>query len=107
MRLGRGAAAWKADNRWPRAVAATPSEVTVDFVPGENTFEWNRNDPNPDFHSVTAVGGSFGTGSWPDHANLTDRERERNGTHEPVWVPLEELPALDVRPRALGALLTP
>ena len=48
-----------------------------------------------------------GTGSWPDHALLTDRERERSGTHEPVWVPLEELPTLDIRPRALGTLLTP
>jgi 8-oxo-dGTP pyrophosphatase MutT (NUDIX family) len=59
------------------------------------------------YYDAWIVGGSFGTGSWPDHALLTERERERNGTHEPVWVPLEELPRLDVRPRALGALLTP
>ena len=59
------------------------------------------------YYDAWIVGGSFGTGSWPDHALLTARERERNGTHEPVWVPLEELPTLDVRPRALGALLTP
>ena len=58
----------------------------------------------PLFNIVT---GSFGTGSWPDHALLSERERERGGTHEPVWVPLEELPRLDVRPRALGALLSP
>src|SRR4029079_366704 len=59
------------------------------------------------YYDACMVGGSLGTGSWPDHALLTDRERERSGTHEPVWVPLEDLPGLDVRPRALGALLTP
>jgi len=59
------------------------------------------------YYDAWIVGGSFGTGSWPDHALLTDRERERNGTHEPVWVSLEDLPGLDVRPRALGTLLTP
>ena len=59
------------------------------------------------YYDAWIVGGSFGTGSWPDHALLTDRERERSGTHEPVWVPLEELRGLDVRPRALGALLAP
>ena len=40
-----------------------PRDVSVDFVPGENTFEWNRNDPGPDFHSVTSDGGNFGTGT--------------------------------------------
>src|SRR3954447_8950321 len=59
------------------------------------------------YYDAWIVGGSFGTGSWPDHALLTDRERERSGTHEPVWVALEDLPGLDIRPRALGALLTP
>ena len=54
------------------------------------------------YYDAWIVGGDFGTGSWPDHANLTDRERERNGTHEPVWVQLEDLRGLDVRPRALG-----
>jgi 8-oxo-dGTP diphosphatase len=59
------------------------------------------------YYDAWIVGGSFGTGAWPDHAALTDRERERSGTHEPVWVPLEELADLDVRPRALGTMLTP
>ena len=44
-------------------VSFNPAEVTVDFVPGENTFEWNRNDPEPAFHSITAKGGSFGSGA--------------------------------------------
>ena len=57
------------------------------------------------YYDAWIVGGSFGTGSWPDHAHLTDRERERNGTHEPVWIPLDELRGLDIRPRALADLL--
>jgi 8-oxo-dGTP pyrophosphatase MutT (NUDIX family) len=57
------------------------------------------------YYDAWIVGGSFGTGSWPDHALLTDREREESGTHEPVWIPLEELRGLDIRPRALGDLL--
>lgn len=59
------------------------------------------------YYDAWIVGGSFGTGDWPDHARLTDRERERNGTHEPVWVPLAELRGLDVRPPVLAALLSP
>ena len=47
------------------------------------------------------VGGEFGTGEWPDHADETPSSRERGGTHEPVWVPLEELEHLDVRPPEL------
>ncbi len=59
------------------------------------------------YYDAWIVGGDFGTGNWPDHANLSERERARNGTHEPVWMPLERLSELDVRPRALSALLTP
>ena len=59
------------------------------------------------YYDAWIVGGSFGTGSWPDHEALTPHERERNGTHEPVWVSLEDLRGLDVRPPALAALLTP
>ena len=39
-----------------------PNDVTVNFFPGENTFEWNRNDASENFHSITAKGGSFGIG---------------------------------------------
>jgi plastocyanin len=37
-------------------------DVTVDFVPGENTFEWNRNDLSKNYHSITSVDGYFGIG---------------------------------------------
>jgi len=34
-------------------------------------------------------------------------ERARAGTYEAVWVAVEQLPGLDVRPSALAAMLTP
>jgi len=44
-------------------ISFTPNDVTVNFVPGENTFEWNRDEPvAKTFHSVTSTGGNFGVG---------------------------------------------
>ena len=41
----------------------TPNDVTVDLVPGENTVEWNRNEPvAKTYHSITSNGGNFGIG---------------------------------------------
>ena len=57
------------------------------------------------------VGGEFGTGAWPDHADRDALAREKSGTHEPVWLPLEQLRdvqiGLDVRPRELVDRLVP
>jgi 8-oxo-dGTP diphosphatase len=57
------------------------------------------------FFTAEIAGGEFGTGEWPDHANLDDAEREKGGTHEAVWLPLAELAradvGLDVRPQRL------
>ena len=44
-------------------IGFSPDDVTSDFVAGEPTFEWNRNDPGPDYHSVTSDGGLFATGN--------------------------------------------
>lgn len=51
------------------------------------------------------VGGEFGTGLWPDHAEETPARRAKSGTHEAVWVELSELPGLEVRPPELMAKL--
>jgi 8-oxo-dGTP diphosphatase len=59
------------------------------------------------YYDAWIVGGTFGTGMWPDHAELTLSERERAGTYEAVWVELAGLTTLDVRPVALAAMLTP
>jgi 8-oxo-dGTP diphosphatase len=57
------------------------------------------------FYRARIVDGEFGTGAWPDHANLDDADRRKGGTHEAVWMPLSELArvpvGLDVRPQRL------
>ena len=43
------------------------------------------------YFGARIVGGEFGTGRWPDHADRDAETRERHGTYEAVWVPLDEL----------------
>jgi 8-oxo-dGTP pyrophosphatase MutT (NUDIX family) len=57
------------------------------------------------YFAAEIVGGEFGTGLWPDHADMDENARERNGTHEAVWLPIAELAGLDVRPPELVRLL--
>jgi len=57
------------------------------------------------YFAARIVGGEFGTGTWPDHAERDASAREQSGTHTPVWLPLDEFDGLDVRPRALVNLL--
>lgn len=61
------------------------------------------------YFAARIVGGEFGTGQWPDHAERDAETRERHGTYEAVWVPLVELDddsvGLDVRPAELLAIL--
>ena len=51
------------------------------------------------------VGGRFGTGEWPDHADRDAGERERRGTYQAVWLPLDDLGSVDVRPAELAHVL--
>ena len=51
------------------------------------------------------VGGRFGTGEWPDHADRDAQTRERRGTYEGVWLPLDSLGDVDVRPRDLAEFI--
>jgi len=57
------------------------------------------------FFAARIVGGEFGTGAWPDHADEDELRLAKDGTHEAVWVPLADLRdleiGLDVRPRGL------
>ena len=61
------------------------------------------------YFGARIVGGEFGTGRWPDHADRDAETRERHGTYEAVWVPLDELDdatvGVDVRPLELLAIL--
>src|SRR5688572_16029155 len=76
MRLGAGgAAAWKADNRWPRAVAARPSEVkaltrNLRRATSVTTDLWTRLAP----------------GASLQQRNAVDRRRRRNRSEKRVDV---------------------
>ena len=56
------------------------------------------------FFRVSVLGGEFGTGTGPE---LVSPPQSRSGSYHPVWVELEELPRLDVRPAELVPLLVP
>jgi 8-oxo-dGTP pyrophosphatase MutT (NUDIX family) len=82
-------------------------ELGVEVELGEVVHEESFGGTRFVYYDAWIVGGSFGMGKWPDHAGRTDLERARAGTYDAVWVALEQLPGLDVRPTALAAMLTP
>jgi 8-oxo-dGTP pyrophosphatase MutT (NUDIX family) len=88
------------------AIREAHEELGVAVELGEPRFEEDFDRSRFVYFDARIVGGAFGTGLWPDHAERDEKARERSGTHEPVWVPLAELGALDVRPRALVTLLS-
>ena len=57
------------------------------------------------YYRADAIGGELGTGTWPDHAARDAVEREKRGTYEAMWVDVDRLAELDVRPRELVRLL--
>lgn len=50
------------------------------------------------YFAVEATSGSIGPGSGPEFANDIDPQR---GSYRPMWLPLEEISGLDVRPAAV------
>jgi 8-oxo-dGTP diphosphatase len=89
------------------AIREAHEELGVDVELAEPRYEEDFDRSRFVYFDARIVGGEFGTGLWPDHAERSTEARERSGTHEPVWVPLDELRAVDVRPRALVKLLAP
>ena len=87
------------------AIREAREELGVDVKLGEPRYEEDFDGSRFVYFDAGIVGGTFGTGLWPDHAERSTEARERSGTHEPVWVPLDELDGLDVRPKALVKLL--
>ena len=87
------------------AIREAREELGVDVELGEPRYEEDFDGSRFVYFDARIVGGQFGTGLWPDHAERSTAARERSGTHEPVWVPLDDLNELDVRPRALVTLL--
>lgn len=54
------------------------------------------------FWLVQVIGGTFGTGHG---AEMTGAEPPENGTYQPVWMPIAELPESTVYPAAIVAEL--
>ena len=54
------------------------------------------------YFEVRAIGGEFGTG---DGAEMSSPAASTHGSYEPIWLPLDQLTDVDVRPAALAAML--
>ena len=87
------------------AIREAHEELGVEVELGEPRYEEDFDRSRFVYFDARIVGGEFGTGLWPDHAERDAGARERSGTHEPVWVLLDELDGLDIRPKALVELL--
>ena len=55
------------------------------------------------YFEVRATGGEFGTGDGPE---LSSPPESDVGSYEPIWLPLDELSDVDVRPAALASMLS-
>ena len=88
------------------AIREAHEELGVEVELGEPRYEEDFDRSRFVYFEARIVGGEFGTGLWPDHAERDADARERSGTHEPAWVLLDELDGLDIRPRALVKILT-
>jgi 8-oxo-dGTP pyrophosphatase MutT (NUDIX family) len=87
------------------AIREAHEELGVDVELAELMHTETFNGTRFHFFRARIVGGEFGTGAWPDHANLDDEDRRIGGTHEAVWFRLDELAraptGLEVRPQRL------
>lgn len=54
------------------------------------------------YFEVRMIGGQFGTGTGPEMSSSVASDA---GSHEAIWLPLDELPNVDVRPAALASML--
>ena len=87
------------------AVREAREELGVDVRLGELVHEEVFKNVRFLYFRADIAGGEFGTGKWPDHEHRDAAAREKSGTHDAVWLPLEELRntqiGVDVRPREL------
>ena len=54
------------------------------------------------YFEVFATGGEFGTGDGPE---MSSPAASADGSYEPIWLPLDELANVDVRPAALASMI--
>ena len=84
------------------AVREAHEELGVDVRLGEIVLELDFAGPQTYF-AAQIVGGEFGTGTMISTA--PPAERAKRGSYRPLWVSLDDLPRLDVRPPELVPLL--
>ncbi|MEI4770689.1 NUDIX domain-containing protein [Psychrobacillus sp. FJAT-51614] len=53
------------------------------------------------YYLADIVGGTFGTGTGEEYTQTS----VQRGTYEPIWVNIEDLPKLDVRPKEIVEIL--
>jgi 8-oxo-dGTP pyrophosphatase MutT (NUDIX family) len=72
--------------------------VEVGEMLAEDVFEGETNV----FFAARVVGGDFGTG---DGAELIAKAESPSGSYKPVWVPITEIPTLDLLPERVADLV--
>src|SRR5262249_22493222 len=77
-------------------------EARLDRLVATFHLAWSGNlaDGEGRYYLATAVGGVFGSGDGPEYTPGL-----YPGVYIPLWVPLAELPSLDVRPQQIALAL--
>lgn len=55
------------------------------------------------YYKASIIGGTFGSGQGPEFSYSPELER---GSYTPVWIHINDLSSLDVRPKEIAQLLT-
>ncbi len=85
------------------AVREAREELGVDVTLDALLFVLKLDGGEQFFYRASIVGGEFGTGSGPE---FWPERQLRRGTYSPVWVPLDKMHVLDVRPRTVGVAVS-
>jgi 8-oxo-dGTP pyrophosphatase MutT (NUDIX family) len=87
------------------AVREAREELGVDVELGDLVYDEVFAGTRFLYFRARVVGGEFGTGGWPDHAERAEEERVLSGTHRPAWIALDDLAGKDIRPPELAKLV--
>ena len=103
---GGGVEEGEAPEHAPEHAAAREAreELGVDVDLGGLIFVTHREGREQRYYSATISGGTFGTGRGPE---MTTSGKTAKGTYVPVWLPLNALTEVDVRPKEISDKLAP
>ena len=85
------------------AVREAREELGVEVHLDDLIFATNLGGREHRYYSATISGGTFGTGQGTE---MMTSGKTAKGTYEPVWLPLDLLTEVDVRPKELSDKLT-